>query len=51
MSYSARKKKLIKFLTDKSADAFLVRKKENIAYLTGAGGEDAVLFVSAGKKV
>lgn len=47
MNYSDRREKLIKFLRGESLDAFLVRKKENIAYLTGARGEDAVLFISA----
>ena len=47
MSYIDRQKKLIKFIAAKSLDAFLVRKKENIAYLTGSRGEDAVLFISA----
>jgi len=51
MSYAERQKKLIGSIRAESADAFLVRKKENIAYLTGARGEDAVLFVSAGKNV
>ncbi len=51
MDYSDRQKKLIKFLRGNSLDAFLVRKKENIAYLTGARGEDAVLFVRAGGNV
>lgn len=47
MNYSYRQKKLIELLKDESLDAFLVRKKENIAYLTGSRGEDAVLFVYA----
>ena len=51
MNYSDRQKKLIKFLRGKSIDAFLVRKKENIAYLTGTRGENAVLFVSPKKTV
>ncbi|MCX5693367.1 MAG: Xaa-Pro peptidase family protein [Candidatus Omnitrophica bacterium] len=48
MSYTARQRKLTAYLKKESIDAFLVRKKENISYLTGARGEDAVLFVSAG---
>jgi len=51
MNYGYRQKKLIHFLTDKSLDAFLVRKKENIAYLTGSRGEGAVLFVSPGRNI
>jgi Xaa-Pro aminopeptidase len=47
MSHIARQRKLIAHLKKESIDAFLVRKKENIAYLTGARGEDAVLFVWA----
>jgi Xaa-Pro aminopeptidase len=47
MSYYARQRKLIARLKKESIDAFLVRKKENIAYLTGSRGEDAVFFVSA----
>jgi Xaa-Pro aminopeptidase len=51
MNYLKRQRKLIKFLSDKSLDAFLVKKKENIAYFTGARGEDAVLFVSPKKTI
>jgi Xaa-Pro aminopeptidase len=51
MSHIARQRKLTAHLKKKSIDAFLVRKKENIAYLTGARGEDAVLFVRAGGNV
>jgi Xaa-Pro aminopeptidase len=46
MSYIDRQRKLTARLDKESVDAFLVRKKENIAYLTGSRGEDAVLFVS-----
>jgi Xaa-Pro aminopeptidase len=46
MSYIARQRKLIARLKKESIDAFLIRKKENIAYLTGSRGEDAALFVS-----
>jgi len=51
MKYKDRQKKLIKFLINEPLDAFLVRKKENIAYLTGARGEDSILFVSPGKNI
>lgn len=46
MSYGARQKKLIKFLADESLDSLLIKKKENIAYLAGIRGEDALLTVS-----
>jgi len=46
MDYIKRQKKLIKFLEDRALDAFLVRKKENISYLTGARGNDSLLLVS-----
>ncbi|MCX5687335.1 MAG: Xaa-Pro peptidase family protein [Candidatus Omnitrophica bacterium] len=51
MNYNNRQKKLIEFLKGNSLDAFLVKKKENIAYLTGSRGEDAILFVSPKKNV
>ena len=51
MKYKDRQKKLIKFLINESLDAFLIRKKENISYLTGARGEDAVLFASPGENI
>ncbi len=50
MDYTSRQKKLLKILESKSLDSFLVRKKENISYLVGAKGEDAILFIS-GKKI
>lgn len=49
MNYIERQKKLLALLKDKSFDAFLVRKKQNIAYLTNTKGEDALLFVSTKK--
>ena len=51
MKYNNRQKRLVKFLINKPLDAFLVRKKENISYLTGARGEDSLLFVSPGKNI
>jgi len=51
MNYIGRQKKLVKSLESKSLDAFLVRKKQNISYLTGTKGEDAVLFVSRRENV
>jgi len=49
MNYKARQKKLLKILESKSLDGFLIKKRENISYLVGAKGNEAVLFV-AGKK-
>jgi len=49
MSYIDRQNKLIAYLKKESVDAFLIRKKENIAYLTGSRGENAILFVSPEK--
>lgn len=46
MNYIDRQNKLLKVLEEESLDAFLVRKKENISYLVGPRGEDAVLFIS-----
>ncbi len=37
---------LAKFLAEKGLDAILIKKKQNIAYLTGARGDDARLFVA-----
>lgn len=51
MSYADRQNKLAAFIKKKSIDAFFVRKKENIAYLTGSRGDDAVLFVSPEKSI
>ncbi|MDO8603047.1 MAG: Xaa-Pro peptidase family protein [Candidatus Omnitrophota bacterium] len=49
MKYKDRQKKLIKFLINERLDAFLIRKKENIAYLSGARGDDSILFMSPEK--
>ncbi len=46
MNYAKRQGKLIKLLRSKSLDTLLVRKKQNIFYLTGVKGEDAILFFS-----
>lgn len=51
MSYIDRQNTLIAYLKKKSIDAFLIRKKENIAYLTGSRGEDAILFISPKKNI
>ncbi|MBU4312061.1 MAG: aminopeptidase P family protein [Candidatus Omnitrophica bacterium] len=48
MNYFNRTRRLIGALKAKKVDALLVRKKQNIAYLTGTKGEDALLFVSKG---
>ena len=41
--------KLSDILTSKKLDAFLIRKRQNIAYLTGTRGEDSILFFSGGE--
>ncbi|NQV04138.1 MAG: aminopeptidase P family protein [Candidatus Omnitrophica bacterium] len=46
MNYAERQLKLLTLLKSHSLDALLVRKKENIFYLTGARGDDAILLVS-----
>ena len=46
MNYTERQQRLLKLLKSHSLDALLVRKKENILYLTGARGDDAILLVS-----
>lgn len=46
MNYAERQQKLLKLLKPHSLDAFLVRKKENMLYLTGARGDDAILLAS-----
>jgi Xaa-Pro aminopeptidase len=51
MNYSDRQKRLIKFLADKHIDGFLIRKKENITYLTGSRGDDSILFISPKKNL
>ena len=51
MNYIDRQNKLIAYLKKESVDTFLIRKKENIAYLTGSRGEDAILFISPEKNI
>jgi len=51
MIHLERQKKIISLLAEKSLDCLIVRKKENIAYLTGTKGEDAILFISPRKKI
>jgi len=51
MHYISRQKKLLKILESKSLDALIIKKKQNIFYLTGAKGDDAILFVSPKKKL
>jgi len=51
MGYIDRQNKLIAYLKKESIGAFLVKKKENIAYLTGSRGEDAILFISPKKNI
>lgn len=47
MRHTNRQKKLKTLLASGVLDALLIRKKENIFYLTGARGEDSVLVISA----
>lgn len=47
MNFIKRQRKLLELLEPKSLDAFLVKRKQNIFYLTGARGEDSVLFASS----
>lgn len=51
MRYASRQKKLLKILKSRSLDALIIKKKQNIFYLTGAKGDDAILFVSPKKKL
>ena len=46
MRYLIRQKKLRALLASNSLDALLVRKRENIFYLTGSRGEDSVLVIA-----
>ena len=46
MDYTLRQNKLLDLLGANSLDALLIRKKQNISYLVGTKGEDAVLFIS-----
>lgn len=48
MNYIQRQRKLKDLLSSKSLDALIIRKRQNISYLTGCQGEDAILFFSAG---
>lgn len=51
MNYIERQNIIIAYLKKESIDVFLVRKKENISYLTGARGEDSILFASPRKNI
>jgi len=51
MNYIGRQNIIVAHLKKESIDAFLVRKKENISYLTGARGENSILFVSPRKNI
>ena len=44
--YSKRLGGLIKYIEQNALGGFLVRKKQNVSYLSGTRGEDAVLFIS-----
>ena len=50
MNYTKRQDRLKNLLESASLDAFLMKKKQNISYLVGTKGEDAVLFFSRAKK-
>lgn len=45
-NYLNRQKRLTDTLASRAIDALLIRKRENIFYLTGARGEDSVLIAS-----
>ncbi|MFH1782383.1 MAG: Xaa-Pro peptidase family protein [Candidatus Omnitrophota bacterium] len=49
--YIKRHKRLLALLKDYSLDALLVKKKQNIHYLTGSKGEDSILIVSSKKPI
>ena len=51
MSYIDRQNRLRELLDKKGLDAFLVRKKQNISYLTGVKGDDAKLFISRKRNI
>jgi len=51
MNYVDRQKKLLGLLKKKNIDALLIRKRQNIAYLTGTRGEDAILFFSGKERL
>jgi len=46
MNYLNRQKRLLRLIEEKSIDGLLIRKKENINYLTGLKGADAILLIS-----
>jgi Xaa-Pro aminopeptidase len=48
LDYKSRHKNLIKLLESQKLDVLLIKKKQNICYLTGARGDDSVLFFSSG---
>jgi len=49
MNYLQRQHKLKKLLYSNHLDALLIRKRQNIDYLTGVRGDDSILFVSKKK--
>ena len=51
MDYIKRQRKLLGSLRAKNLDALLVRKRQNISYLTGVRGEDAILFFSGKERL
>jgi len=46
MNYLKRQRRLIRLLESNSLDGLLVRKKQNIAYLTGTSGEGTMFLIS-----
>ena len=49
MNYLQRQRKLKKILDSNHLDALLVRKRQNIAYLTGIRGDDSIFLISKKK--
>jgi len=51
MNYIDRQNKVLRLLALNALDALLIKKRQNIAYLTGIKGDDAILFLSSRKKI
>ncbi|MFC1624281.1 M24 family metallopeptidase [Candidatus Omnitrophota bacterium] len=49
MDYKRRQDNLIRLLENRSLDALLIRKRQNISYLLGSKGEDSILIASRKK--
>ncbi|MEE8317375.1 MAG: aminopeptidase P family protein [Candidatus Omnitrophota bacterium] len=50
MNYIDRHARLLRLLALNALDALLIKKRQNISYLTGIKGDDAILFFSGKKK-